>query len=328
MTATAKAAGVDTWSLCWYVEPKSIAYDALEALAIQPAARGRLVPEDVAGHRVGWFPSAGLCFAEGHPSPDGLAPADVLPEAFSRVVSGMADLGIHVTPSQSRHRHGQERPDPGFAGIRRLDLTADLSFDRPADGLATLAGVASLPLPRVQTGTRRQVGGRALETVYMYGRGGKRVLGRWYDKGVESGTAARGTLIRPEDQRRFAKDARLTLEALQGDMLKGLFHQRFYPLWKATEGVVVASLDRLGERLRQLQIDGHVSPAQAKAIAGSLILERADANMQSPAQRYRDRKLARDHGLVLAETQDEEVEVDLHEVLEAALSADDWYRQG
>src|SRR5438045_9432402 len=89
-----QAAGVDTWSICWYLRDQSPAWRAMESLATERGARSRLLPESVAGHRVGWFPGTGLLFAEGHPERGGLAPASALPAAAESVRSGLADRGI------------------------------------------------------------------------------------------------------------------------------------------------------------------------------------------------------------------------------------------
>jgi len=59
------AAGIDTWSPCWYAPPGSPPARALDALATEVSGRARLLPEPVAGHRLGWFPDPRLVFAEG-----------------------------------------------------------------------------------------------------------------------------------------------------------------------------------------------------------------------------------------------------------------------
>ena len=61
------AAGVDTWSTSWYVNPDGQAATWLREHAVADGPRGsKLLAEKIEGHRVGWFP-AGLVFAEGHP---------------------------------------------------------------------------------------------------------------------------------------------------------------------------------------------------------------------------------------------------------------------
>ena len=328
-----EAAGVDTWSICWYLQPDSKPWRAMEALATERGPRSRLLPDRVADHRVGWFPGTGLLFAEGHPNPDGLCRSDALPGAAESLSGSLADLG--VVPPDWRYRplisdsYKRGHDGCGFAGIRRLDSTVDLSFDSSADGLAVLAGVAALPLPRVKTQVIREVGGRRVETVYFRGSSGKRVLGRWYDKGLESGDAPRGRLVRPEDQRRFPKEARLDLEAVASSTyVRDAFVQRFSPLWRAAKGIKVGGVIELAYRLAELQDEGVISPGEAKRIAGHLVLDAADAQRQSRSTCYADRADARRHGLVLADGVLDEVEVDLGDVLEQALDSEAWGAEG
>lgn len=328
-----KDAGIDTWSPCWYVTDDGPACRAMQALATRPAKRGMLVDEEVDGHRVGWFPDSRLVYAEGHPEPGGLAKSHDLPAALSRLEEAMEDRGIELRRERATrpmpravggtHRHSDLN---GFAGLRRLDATVDLSFDDPHLGLAVLTGVASLTLPRIKTEVIREVGGPRVETVYMLGSSGKRVLGRWYDKGQESGEAPRGMLIRPEDQRRFGKDTRPTVEAIaDSSYVRDQFTRRFEPLWLAAKGVKVAGAIDLTLKVAELEEEGKITSGQAKSVIGALMLEAAQANRQSKSQRYRDRALARKLGLVLSETSPfGEVDVDIGQVIEQALESECW----
>lgn len=296
----------------------------MEAMATERAARSFLLPEPVEGHRVGWFPGSRMMFAEGHPIPGALAPAVGLPAALNRLTHALADRGLQVPDQECRFGWSK-----GLHGVRRLDATVDLRFDSPAEGLAALAGVAALPLPRMKTQVMREVGGRRVETVYFRGTSGKRVLGRWYDKGIESGDAVRGLHVRPEDQRRFSKDTRPTVEEVASTTyVRDAFVRRFEPLWRAAKGVKVGGVVELAHRLAELQDDGVITAAEAKRIAGHLVLDSIDAHRQSRSQCYKDRAAARRHGLVLADGVLDEVEVDLGDVLEHALDSDLWGCQG
>ncbi len=323
------AAGVDTWSVCWYLEPDSKSWRAMQALATVPAPRSRLLEDPVADHRVGWFPGTGLLFAEGHPSAFGLAQVSELPGALDRISADLVDYGI-LPPThrlQTVGTAGCPRPKGGvgFGGVRRLDSTVDLSFTDPFQGLATLAGVAALPLPRVKTQVFRESGGRRVETVSFFGPSGRSLLGRWYDKGVESNESPRGTHVRPEDQRRFSKNARPSVEALASStFVRDAFVRRFEPLWRASKGVKVAGPVELAKRLGELQDEGVITPSEATRAAGYLLLDSADAFRQSRAQAFRNRALVRNHGLVLADGVLDEVDIDLHHVLERALDSEAW----
>ena len=300
-----------------------------------------MLPDQVAGHRVGWFPGSRLLFAEGHPDPDGLCRADRLPEALDRVTEGLCDIGLIPPAFRVAPQGGllgirlDGTPEikaglgamhgGGFGGIRRMDSTVDLKLETGREGLALLAGVAAVPVPRTKTEIVREVGGRRVETVYFRGSSGKRVLGRWYDKGVESGTAQRGRLIRPEDQRRYPKATRLDVEAVANStFVRDSFVRRFEPLWRASMGVKVATATELAIRINELVEEGKLTPGEAVRAAGFLLLEQADCNPQKQRTRYRTRRLCADSGLVLADGVTEDVEVELDAYIERALDAGVW----
>jgi hypothetical protein len=330
-----KAAGVDTWSVCWYLEVDSPASRAMERLATVPSARSKLIEESIEGHRVGWFPGTRLLFAEGHPGgEDGLCPGNGLPGALERVSGGLVDRGIlpptfPLQPRFGRDNRPMKQGGVGFGGIRRLDSTVDLHFDRPAEGLAALAGVAAMALPRIKTEIRREVGGHRIETVYLRGTAGKTVLGRMYDKGVESGTARRGMRVRPEDQRRYPKQARLDVQAVaSGSFVRDQFVRRFEPLWRASKGVIVAGGTDLAVRVAELVSEGSLTQRQAESVLGWLMLEQIDGNQQPRSTWFRKRRRCADLGLVVADGTIDPVQVDLGEVLERALDSECWGAAG
>ncbi len=320
------AAGVDTWSPSWYVDPEGPVAARLSELAVQPAPRARLLEEPVMGHRVGWFPGSGLVFAEGHPRAGGLAAGDELPAVLSALEKAIEERGVPL-PKRERPFASLGPTCEGRAGVRRLDTTADLRFGSGAEGLAVLAGIAAVvrdaggTTAEVRYGLRGQV-----ETVYLHGRSGRTVLGRWYDKGVESGTAPRGELVRPEDQRRFPKAGRRDVSELSSMYVRELFHRRFVPLWKASKGVTVAGPMVLAEKLHEAIEAGEITARQAEQVAGHLLMQAAGRPMPgiSRASRYRRRAAARRLGLVLADGVMQEVEVSLQDVLEELLDTEQW----
>jgi hypothetical protein len=328
------AAGVDTWSVAWYLREESSAVAAMERLATERASRSRLLPEKVAGHRVGWFPGSRLVFAEGRPGgEEGLCDPGDLPGVARLLADGIRDRGVRLP----RHdylpngipdgclRRSASLGDSGFAGVRRLDSTVDLRFGSSATGLAVLSGVAAQPVGRVAKKVQREVGGNRVETVWFLGSSGRSVLGRWYDKGLESGEAVRGSWVRPEDQRRFAKEARVPVDVVADtSFVRDSFVRRFEPLWRASKGVFVGSYSELASRVRQLVDEGDMTPGEAKAALGHLVLDSGGERLQSRRTWYRDRAVCRRHGLVLADCDDDRVSIDLGEVLEEALDADCW----
>jgi hypothetical protein len=240
------------------------------------------------------------------------------------------DLGVRVEPKRSRsHWGGVSRPQTadrahGFAGVRRLDVTADLRFAGRADGLAVLSGVAAVGMPRSKTAVWRATGRGPIETVGFYGYSGKKMVGRWYDKGIQAGVAPRGRLIRPEDQRRYPLAQRRAVEELTSPYVRDRFRSRFVPLWRASKGVTVAGIRVLAARLGDRVEAGELSIREAERLVGYLVLDQAGCWSGRRSTRYNRERDLRDAGLVAADGELDEVEVNLHEVLEEALEADAW----
>ena len=303
-------AGVDTWSPAWYAEPGSPLERAISQLAVGGGRKVKLVPQPVMDHRVGWFPDAGLVFAEGHPGGSRLGSADDLPIVLEQLEERLQEAMIPVTRSAR-------------AGIRRVDATVDLITDSPAEGLAILAGVAALSVPGGKLVTYRSQ--RAIETVLMKSRAGKTVA-RVYDKGIEAGVAPRGRLLRPEDQRRFSKETRRDASELTTAYIRDLYRRRFTPLYESARGIKVAGLPVLAERLREAIEAGVIEPSRARSLAGYLLLETVDAPQGSRSTRYALEKECRELGLVVGDGALQEIEVDLGAVLEECLDADAWSR--
>jgi len=323
-------AGVDTWSLSWYADRDGRCARYMRQLATVPGARGsRLLPESIAGHRVGMFPT-GLLFAEGRPDPGGLCRPSELTVRALEVQQGLIARGVPL--------EGGERPfmslgdmSEGWAGLRRLDVTVNVDAATRAEGLALLAGIAACVRDAPGQAEVRYGLDRHVETVYLRGYGGKRVLGRWYDKGLESASDYRGLLIRAEDQRRWGKLDRRDPWELDAAALAGLFRRRFYALWQATKGVRVAGPVVLAERLVEAVAEGRVTPQQATVLCGHLMLKVVAGRNGAGIARstmYRYEKRARELGLVVADGVLEEVEVDLGDVLERVLDTDAWERRG
>lgn len=317
-------AGIDTWSLAWRVREDDSAARAMRSLASVKIARGFALEESIAGHKIGWFPSANLIFAEGHPAGDRLgAAADLAPVALG-IEEALHDYGIPVPLNVAPwDRSGSI----GFAGVRRLDITADLRFPDPAQGLAALAGVGAMPLPRMKSAAWRGQRGH-LETVAFYGYTGKKMLGRWYDKGIESSSAPRGSLIRPEDQRRWGAGSRRGVEELTAPYVREKFQARFLPLWKATKGITVGGQSHIVCKLADLVAEDVITPRQATTLLGYCTFESNGLSVGKGSTTRRYRSQLRTHGLVLADEAMQEVEVDLHAVLECALESEAWGAHG
>lgn len=322
-----RTAGIDTWSPAWYVNEGTKAARAMSALATIRVPRGYALEHQVAGHKIGWFPASGLVWAEGHPQPDGLASGEQLPQVLCDLEEALWDHGIPVQPRATRSAWAPGRPQTadrqaGFAGVRRLDVTADLHYDSSAEGLAVLTGIAALNLPRTKLQMWRAHG--LLETVAFHGLSGGKMLARWYDKSREAGLGARGTVIRAEDQRRWPSQQRRGVEELTTPYCRDKFQQRFTPLWRATKGVTVGGPMVLASRLADLQDEGVLTPREAEQLAGYAILHEAGAVRCSRWTEQRRRRSALDAGVVLADDAMNEVRVDLHDVLDRVMDEAAW----
>jgi hypothetical protein len=326
------AAGIDTWSPAWYVEPDSHLDRVLRELAIVPMARGKLMPEPIAEHRVGYYPSAGLMWAEGHPEPGALAAPDGLPGVLDDLVAELDARGLPAPRGVSWDAWvpGGEARFAGFAGVRRLDATVNLATETMAEGVAILAGVAAIARVAASTATELHYGtAGGLQTVYFLGAGGKRKLGRWYDKGIEALLAPRGRVIRAEDQRRFVKGTRRDVEELTSGYVREKFAQRFRPLWQACGEVTVGGETIIGARLAELVQAGDVTAAEAERMLGYIGCERHGIPARSRRTGFRRRDRLRRLGLVLADdVLDTEVSIDLAAVMEQVLESDAWGHVG
>jgi hypothetical protein len=166
-----------------------------------------------------------------------------------------------------------------------------------------------------------------VETVYVRGFSGVKILGRWYDKGLESGWSLRGERIRAEDQRRYPKGHRRGIHELEAHYVRSKFQQRFYPLWQATKGVTVAGPMIVADKLAEMVHEGELTARQAEQLAGYVVLAKLGVKHKRSTT-YNRRKSLRELGLVVADGCLQEVEVDLHAVLEEAMESPAWGATG
>ncbi len=323
------AAGIDTWSLCWYADPDGPAARWLQERACVPGKIGFYLPEKVLEYRVGWF-RGGLVWAEGHPlMVDGVAalcPPGELVACALDLQDAILATGLPL-PTRERPFESLGPTSEGFAGLRRADAAVDIALDS-AQGRALLAGIAACA--RDAPGVAEVIWGpsRAAETVYFRGRTGKKVLGRWYDKAVEATLGPRGTLIRGEDQRRWPKGCRRDPEELTVDYVRSQFQRRFYTLYKASKGVTVAGAAVCAAKLAEAAAAGEISSHKARVLAGDVLLEAHGLSVGPASTLRRSRAARRELGLVLADGVLEEIEVDVSGILEEALDTDAWGRRG
>lgn len=301
------AAGVDTWSPCWYAEPGSALDRAISSLATEQARRARLLPDPVAGHRVGWFPEPRLVFVEGRAGKGRLLAASELPQALARLRAGLADLGIPLAGIPC-------------AGLRRLDLAADLCPDAAVEGLALLECLAVTSLgPGLLCSYRAE---RRPRSVLIKSRAG-RTLARVYDKGAQTGAAPPGRWLRFEAQWRFPRGERPSPERLDSDHLRERFARRFAPLHQAAAGFRLGGTAMLVERLGEVVRAGQLAPSRARSLAGYLLLAAAGLPQGARRTAYELERECRELGLSLSLLAASS-RVDVATVLEECLAPEVW----
>ena len=304
-----RATGIDTWSPCWYAEPGSPLARAMAALATHQAGRAWLLPDPVAGYRVGWFAEPGLVFAEGRPGWD-LTPASQVAAALQRLCAALADLGIPAAAVRC-------------AGLRRLDIAADLCTDSAVEGLALLECVASATLGAGKLAAYRAE--RRTESVLVKTRAG-RTLARVYDKGAQRSAAPVGRWIRFEAQWRFPRSARPAPEQLGAAELLERFASRFQPLWQAAGGLRLAAPAKLTERISEAVADGRLAPSRARTLAGYLLLTAAGVPQGAKRTTCELERECRELGLAVSLAVDTDRSIDVARVLDECTAPQVWTR--
>jgi hypothetical protein len=288
-TGDTTEAGVDTLRLLY--ETRSFGERAFDI----PAADG---------WKFGAIPALGLTWAEGHPSPGTLANAAEV-QACASAVRELVDDHFGVVSDR---------------GVARSDQTVTTEFSRPQEARAFLTGMAAIQLPRCET-TRR---GHPVHSISWSHTQGARKLARCYDKGLERGGEA-FKFGRMEDQRRYPSGARPYAQALDGDYLRGRFEARFGPIRKAVNGVRAASFPVIAQEIADQARYGYRDMREAERLAGALVLLTGGAGESYPRRTlYRRRAELRAAGFVVVDDLVEAVEVNLGDVIEAALEADGW----
>lgn len=272
---------------------------------------------ELGGLRVGFMPAYELLWCEGRPAvvtasdrasrrpTTALLPAAALGDAHELVRGLLRDAGLDST-----------RP----VGVSRLDVTATLALDRPADGWAILRGMDALQVPRRKDAHYARDG--RLQTVMKVTDRGV-VRERIYDKGVELGDAPAGRRIRFEAQTRHPKATRTTVEHWTMERVRETFEHRFAPMARAADGLHVCSERSVRERLRELAESGAISPRQAELLMGH-IAGQAVGLRQPRRTFFRRRAELRRLGLALALDGQEDVDVPLGDVLAEVVGAEGW----
>lgn len=221
-------------------------------LRVVPAAGGsvRLNRRIPGLGTVGAYPGADLFYVEGR--------ARALHERDESNHNLGRPRDLPATEQQIRDSLGDllGRVPRAAAGLRRIDLTGELSFDRGEHGQELLELLDGLHVARLRTSPVREVGGPGVETAYWRSAVRNVPKFRAYDKGVESGTAPRGERIRLERQIRHVKGTRPTLtQWLGGDL--GDLYARPLRAW-LENGVAAGTAEQL---MRVLTDAGEIWPS-------------------------------------------------------------------
>jgi hypothetical protein len=181
--------------------------------------------------------------------------------------------------------------------------------------------MASVQLPRCET-TRR---GHPVHSISWTHAEGRRKLARCYDKGQERGGEA-FKFGRLEDQRRYPSGARPPVEVVaESAYLRGRFEARFGPVRKAVKGVKAATFPVIAQALADEARYGYRDVREAERLAGSLVLLTGGAgDAYKRSTFYNRRAELREAGYVVVDDLLEAVEINLGDVVEAALEAPGW----
>lgn len=262
------------------------------------------IPE-AEGWSFGTIPALGLTWAEGHPVVGSLASGPDVGTAAA-VVRSLVDERFGVLKDR---------------GVARSDQTVTTAFERPAEARAFIAGMAATVLPRTEV-TRR---GHPVHSISWTHSTGKRILARCYDKGLERGGEA-FEAVRLEDQRRYPSGGRPEVEAVSdGDYLRGRFEARFGPVRKAVDGVKAATFPVIAQTIADEFRYGYRDLRESERLAAALVLLTGGAgDAYKRSTFYSRRAELREAGFVVVDDLVEAVEVNLGDVVEAALAAEGW----
>jgi len=160
--------------------------------------------------------------------------------------------------------------DDSVAAIGRLDVAAELQFEEGREGLAFRHALSLADGPWAKVGTEGKKR-ENIQTVSFRSVRGRTILMRAYDKGVESGLAPAGELIRFERQRRYRKRSELLVSAAaELDVAQLFVGCELESLARVTAEVVCdawGAIDRLNELVRW----GWIKAPKADALAGFLV---------------------------------------------------------
>lgn len=259
----ASGEGIDTCAVV--LRPRSLsALDRLEALPYTGRPDRRLLCRGSGDARLHFFPLFGTVRWEGRAGAilhDDVENHDLTgPESVTAVARAgalvLADLcGELVEETEAA----------------RLDIAADLRCSRE-EGVALLRTLRHVKPPRAKWMLYENPRDLAPETVAFVTTARGRIQFRAYDKGLESGSAARGTWIRLERQFRADRGRRRRPENVDGAYLSAQWSSHLRAMSRNAEAMTVAGPAALAAEIAERVESGDLSPARASSLLGRAYL--------------------------------------------------------
>jgi hypothetical protein len=325
-------AGIDTISAAWYVDSQARVDAFFSSYRPRRAALGaEILPDKIEGMTVGWYPAHRLVWCEGTDPDHHLRTTGSATRVIDAVEGTLRDMGLPSDFDRTLPNGWNASPvAPGRAGLRRADATCTV---RAPDGMTGLMLITALAAAQRAAGAKSKVhfskGGQP-ETVYKTTSSGATIT-RIYDKGIEAGIADRGVLIRMEAQRRYQSGVRPLVEELAASYPRDLFHKRFAQLVRASKGIKLSGPHHTVQELIDRVDAGVLKPDHAEKLMGFVIgqaVTGGEAWGLSETTAWRRARDLRSLGISYDDGVLDQVEVDVHAVLEEVLESDLWESSG
>jgi len=260
--------GLDTVAIGFYGLGGSDVCALLDDAPALRHSRGHLLTtEHDSGARVIWYPGSLMVKVEGRLSPmvEGSKSAKrlatraellELPGLASKVVSDVTGFDARELRRETSY-------------VTRLDVTGELEFARPADGLAFLRATSGLVPPGYKGAPIYSPDGQVQTMRAITSKKGRKVA-TFYDSGLKHGTAAPGELVRYEVQNRWPKASERTAAelSLNSQTLPSIFARHLEPFTDYAKEITVTTATDAPGQIAQLLAQGKLTRRQANGLAG------------------------------------------------------------
>jgi len=306
MSALASRAGIDTVRFRWREEPDIYQRFSQRPEGVIEGYRGERYAQTELG-RIGVYRD-GMVYLEGRAGAilhrnredHSLLPSHALSSAERVARYFVQENGADVSEE---------------ARLGRIDLASELRFSDPREGSAFLHSLAGLDVPWCKSRVDGRKGDH-IETVSFHGTRGRSIYLRAYDKGVESGTAPPGEVIRMERQRRFRKSREVLADDFSNVAdLRKVFLGREFKLLADLPSAMICNLPDALLAMRDMGLRHQ----QFERLGGFLTVGRY---IDYPrAIRYKRIAELREMGIFVDPAQNERLEVPVGQYLQTLASA-------